>query len=269
MRRIITVAALAAAFLAPSIASAFHNGEVVMGRFRLPKDHRFESPNAQGKYEVVDINDVPRLIREGRFVFDRTGNQWIARPGGGPINAAYLADRSQRNAAASSSTSTSQQGWQNIHGRVISVSGTSMTMQADDNRRLTVDMSKVGSDIQKNLQRGDMITVAATEVTGTNIKAEFIQKDSSAGVQPSASPASTPVDEKNWQRIHGKVSSVSGTQLMLKTDDGRDLTVDMKDVSADIQKALTTGEAVTVAGFYKGDDKHVTAKFIQQDSSAK
>ena len=87
MRHIITVAALLAAFVVPSVASAFHSGEVVVGRYRLPKDHRFESPNAQGKYEVVDINDVPRLIREGRFVFDRTGNAWIAKPGGGPINA--------------------------------------------------------------------------------------------------------------------------------------------------------------------------------------
>ena len=267
MRRIITVAALAAAFLAPSIASAFHNGEVVMGRFRLPKDHRFESPNAQGKYEVVDINDVPRLIREGRFVFDRTGNQWIAKPGGGPINAAYLADRSQRNAAASSSTN--QQGWQNIHGRVVSVSGSTMTLHADDNRRLTVDMTKVGTEIQRNLQRGDRVTVAATQVSGTNVTAEFIQKDSSAGVQPSASPATTPVDEKNWQRIHGKVSSISGTQLMLKADDGRDVTVDMHEVGADIQKSLAAGEAVTVAGMFKGDDKHVTAKFIQKDSTAK
>jgi hypothetical protein len=113
------------------------------------------------------------------------------------------------------------------------------------------------------------VTVAATQVSGTNVTAEFIQKDSSAGVQPSASPSAAPVDQQNWQRIHGKVSSISGSQLMLKADDGRDLTVDMAGVSPDVQKSLTSGEAVTVAGFYKGDDKNVTAKFIQKDSSAK
>ncbi len=268
MRHIITVAALLAAFVVPSVASAFHSGEVVVGRYRLPKDHRFESPNAQGKYEVVDINDVPRLIREGRFVFDRTGNAWIAKPGGGPINAAYLANGA--NATASTpSTSPSSSEWQQIHGRVVNVNGSTMTLHADDNRRLTVDMSKVGSEIQKNLQRGDRVTVATHEVAGTNVKAEFIQKDSSAGVQPSASPSTTPVDEKNWQKIHGKVTSVSGAQLMLKADDGRDLTVDMKEVNPAVQKALTPGEGVTVAGFYRGDDKNVSAKFIQQDSSAK
>ena len=267
MRHIITVAALLAAFVVPSIASAFHSGEVVVGRYRLPQGHRFESPNAQGKYEVVDINDVPRLIREGRFVFDRTGNAWIAKPGGGPINAAYL--NNGAGSTASTSSSTNQQGWQQIHGRVVNVNGSTMTLHADDNRRLTVDMSKVGSEIQKNLQRGDRVTVAATEVTGTNVRAEFIQKDSSAGVQPSASPSTTPVDEKNWQRIHGKVTSISGNQLMLKADDGRDITVHMKDVNEAVQKAMTPGEGVTVSGFYRGNDKNVSAKFIQQDSSAK
>jgi hypothetical protein len=264
MRRFITVAALAVAFLVPQVASAFHSGEVVIGRFKLPKDHRFESPNAQGKYEVVDINQVPQLIRQGRFVFDRTGNAWIAKPGGGPINAAYLANGASSTTA---STSGTQQGWQNIHGRVVAVNGSTMIMHADDNRRLTVDMSKVGSEIQQNLKRGDRISVAATEVSGLNVKAEFIQKDSSAGVQPSASPATTPVDEKNWQRIHGKVSAVNGAQLTMKTDDGRDVTVDMKEVNDAVQKALTPGEGITVAGFFKGDDKHVNAKFIQQDSS--
>jgi preprotein translocase subunit YajC len=267
MRRLITVAALAAAFLVPSIASAFHNGEVIVGRYRLPQNHRFESPNAQGKYEVVDINDVPRLIREGRFVFDRTGNAWIAKPGGGPVNAAYLASGSSSTTASSSATNSKE--WQQIHGRVGNVSGSTLTLHTDDNRRLTVDMSKVGSDIQKNLQRGDRVTVATHEVTGNNVKAEFIQKDSSAGVQPSASPSASPADEKSWQRIHGKVTSVSGSQLMFKADDGRDLTVDMKDVNPAVQKALTPGEAATVVGFYRGDDKNVAAKFIQQDSSAK
>ena len=250
----------------PSTTPVDEKNSVVIGRFRLPKDHRFESPNAQGKYEVVDINQVPELIRQGRFVFDRTGNTWIARPGGGPINPAYLASGASSPAAASSPNSAE---WQQIHGRVVNVNGSTMTLHADDNRRLTVDMSKVGSEIQKNLQRGDRVTVATHEVAGTNVKAESIQKDSSAGVPPAASPSTTPVDEKNWQKIHGKVTSVSGDQLMLKADDGRDLTVDMKEVNPAVQKALTPGEGVTVAGFYQGGDKNVSAKFIQQDSSAK
>ena len=48
MRHLITVAALLAAFIAPSVASAFHNGEQVIDGFRLPQNHRFESPDAKG-----------------------------------------------------------------------------------------------------------------------------------------------------------------------------------------------------------------------------
>lgn len=266
MRRLITVAALAAAFLVPSIASAFHNGEVVIGRYRLPQNHRFESPSPQGgKYEVVDINQVPQLIDQGRFVYDRTDKAWIKHPNGSPVNTAYLASSSTATAASSGA----KQGWQQIHGRVGNVSGSTMTLHSDDNRRLTVDMSKVSPEIQKNLQRGDKVTVAAHEVTGNNVRAESIQKDSSAGVQPSASPSASPADEKAWQRIHGKVTAVTGTQLMFKADDGRNLTVDMSDVNPAVQKALTPGESATVVGFYRGDDKNVSAKFIQQDSSAK
>ena len=262
MRHLITVAALLAAFIAPSVASAFHNGEQVIDGFRLPQNHRFESPDAKGKYEVVDINQVPALIRQGRFVFDRTANTWIAKPGGG-MNTTYLAAPGSSGTAAASN-----QNWQNIHGLVQNVNGSTLTLRADDGRNLTVDMSKVGAEIQKNLQQGEGVTVAAYQISGNNVRAEFIQKDSSAGVQPSASPAQ-PVDDKNWQRIHGKVSSVNAGRLMLKADDGRDLTVDMKDVNPEVQKALTPGEGVTVAGFYRGDDKNVAARFIQKDSSAK
>ena len=167
-----------------------------------------------------------------------------------------------------SAASSSSGGWQQIHGVVRDVQGSTLTLRADDGRHLTVDMAKVGTEIQKNLQRGDRVTVAATEVSGNNVRAEFIQKDSSAGVQPSASPTQ-PVNEKDWQKIHGKVTSVEGARLMLKADDGRDLVVHMNEVNPAVQKALTPGEGVTVAGFYRGDDKNVHAKFIQQDSSAK
>ena len=263
MRRFITIAALGAAFLAPAVASAFHNGEVVIGGYRLPQNHRFESPNAQGKYEVVDINQVPSMIAQGRAVFDRTANTWIKHPNG-TINTAYQASGS----TTASTAPGRNRDWQNIHGSVTSVTGSTLTMRADDGRTLSVDMGKVSPEIQRNLTPGERVTVATHNIRGNNVRAEFIQKDSSAGVQPSAAPSAT-VDDKAWQRIHGTVSSVSGAQLMFKADDGRDLTVDMKDVNESVQKALTPGERATVIGFYRGNDKNVQAKFIQQDSSAK
>jgi len=49
---------------------------------------------------------------------------------------------------------------------------------------------------------------------------------------------------------------------------GQTLDVDMAQVDPGIRSALTTGEGVTVIGFYRGADKKtVDARFIQQDSS--
>jgi preprotein translocase subunit YajC len=177
---------------------------------------------------------------------------------------------SRAGSSSASSSSSSSNGWQQIHGVVREVQGSTLTLRADDGRRLTVDMSKVGTEIQQNLQRGDRVTVAAHEVSGNQVRAEFIQKNSSASGAPAASPSSKSVDEKDWQRIHGTVENVRGSRLTLKADDGRTLDVDMRDVSPEIRRALTQGEKVTVAGFYRGDDdRKVTARFIQQDSSKK
>ena len=96
------------------------------------------------------------------------------------------------------------------------------------------------------------------------------QRDSSAGAAtsaPSALPG--PVDEKSWRRIHGTVSSVSGATLSLKADDGRAISVDMKEVGEAIRQSLSAGDKVTVVGFYRGDQNTVAARFVQKDSSAK
>jgi uncharacterized protein Veg len=269
--RLAALLVFAAAVLAPSLAAAFHNGEVVLDGFRLPKDHRFESPDAKGKYLVVDINQVPSLIRQGRFVFDRTGNAWIARPGGG-LNMTYLASNATSSTSAAGSSSTSS-GWANLHGQVQSVSGSSITFKADDGRQLTVDASKIGQEIRNSLQPGTAATVAGYQWTGPNaLTAEFIQKDTAgaAAPAPSASPTTSgPVDTSNWQKIHGQVQSVNGSQMTLKADDGRTVNVDMKDVGAAIQKSMTQGTPVTVTGFYTGGQNNVAAKYIQKDSSAK
>jgi outer membrane lipoprotein SlyB len=232
------------------------NTNVTASGVQVPPDHRYERYDpSQGKYGHVDAKDVPGLVEKKQWIYDRTDKVWVYRAQGG-LNPRY---------AAGAQTSS----WQNIHGQVQTVSGTNLTLKADDGRTLTVDMAKVGKEIQQAMKPGMPVTVTGHEWSGPNqFRAEYIQQDSSAGVQPSALPTQ-PVDEKNWQRIHGKVSAVNGAQLTLKADDGRDLNVDMKDVNPEVQKALTPGEAVTVAGFYRGDDKHVTARFIQKDSSAR
>jgi hypothetical protein len=71
----------------------------------------------------------------------------------------------------------------------------------------------------------------------------------------------------DWQRIHGQVQSIQGTQLTFKTDDGRTLTVDTSQVSAPVRQALTPNLAATVIGFRGDQPNRFTARYIQQDNA--
>jgi preprotein translocase subunit YajC len=182
-------------------------------------------------------------------------------------------------ATASASASTTG-GWQRVHGTVQSVSGNTMTFKTDDGRTLTVDAAKVGADIRGGLQPNDAVTlIGFIGSDTTKFAAEYIQKDASdpsrggsvVGQTPAASStasASAPVDEKAWQRIHGTVSSISGSTLSLKADDGRVINVDMQAVGEQVRSSLASGEGVTVIGFYRGNQTTVAAQYVQKDSSA-
>src|SRR5206468_10748616 len=62
------------------------------------------------------------------------------RKNGTMMDVTSIAAASGRGSAAASSSG----GWQQIHGVVRDVEGSTLTLRADDGRRLTVDMSKVG-----------------------------------------------------------------------------------------------------------------------------
>jgi hypothetical protein len=121
--------------------------------------------------------------------------------------------------------------------------------------------------------------------SANQLRAEYIQQDSSdpsrggavvgaqtpAPVTPAPAPGPTAggaVDQNAWQRVHGKVQSVTGTTLTMKADDGHIVSVDVAQVGESVRKVLTPGEGITVAGFFQGDQNRMVARFIQQDASA-
>jgi preprotein translocase subunit YajC len=69
------------------------------------------------------------------------------------------------------------------------------------------------------------------------------------------------------QNVHGTVQSVQGSQITVKADDGRVLTVDMKAVGQAVQQAMAPGMGVTITGSAGGSANEMTAQYIQQDSS--
>jgi preprotein translocase subunit YajC len=163
--------------------------------------------------------------------------------------------------------------WQRIHGQVQSVSGTTVTLKADDGRTLTVDAAQVSNEIRGALKPNAGVTVIGKAGASANqFTAQYIQQDASdpsrGGTIVGQTPTSPPADGKSWQRVHGKVQSVSGNTVTVKADDGRTLTVDAAQVSAEIRGALKPDAGVTLVGFAGAQPTQFTAQYIEQDSSA-
>lgn len=257
------------------------------GEWSIPVDHRYEAYEpATGRYIALTPAQTLDQLQVGSWIYDRTDNLWLQHPSIGK-NPLYLATT-----APAQGTTAAAGGWQRIHGTVQAIQGHTLTMRADDGRTLTVDMTKVSSNVQRAITMNEGIEVIghyAPQGHQQHLAAQWIQQDSSnparggkvvGSTQPSVTPAPAPpvasapatkpadkgkVDEKAWQRIHGKVEGVQGTTLRLKADDGRMISVDMSKVNPNIRAALTQGESVTVIGHYDNDRLHVDAQFIQQE----
>lgn len=292
MKRLVAVLAIVVLSAAPVlVADANHSKagqRLTHGEWSVPADHQYQSYRPEsGQYTAVQAAQVLDHLVAGAWIYDQTDNLWVQHPsvGKNPLYLAGTAPAQGQTAAAS--------GWQRIHGTVQSVQGPTLTIRADDGRTLTVDMAQVSPNVQRAIIVGEGVEVIGHYAPPTNqqhVAARWIQQDSSnparggriSGARPPAAAAQAPpppaspsasaatkpggkVDEKAWQRIHGKVESVSGSTLRLKADDGRNLSVDMSKVSAGVQKGLTQGESVTVIGHHEKDRNHVDAQFIQQD----
>src|SRR5690349_18951157 len=95
-----------------------------VGPLSLPSDHRYEryDPSA-ATYGKVDASQVPTLIQQKAWVYDRTAKDWVYRPAQG-LNPMYSSSASADARAAG--------GWQRIHGHVQSIQGNTMRFRADD-----------------------------------------------------------------------------------------------------------------------------------------
>jgi hypothetical protein len=282
---IIAVAGAATVFVPADVLAQTSSADaVVEGGYRLPRSHQYEVYDAaQGTYSAVDAASVPGRIAAGQWVYDRTAQLWVFHPSAGGKNPMY--DAATAAPPPTPGATATQGGWQRLHGNIVSTSGSTLQFKTDDGRTLTVDTSKVGPNVRQALVPNEGATlIGFAGAQPSQFTAQYIQQDSSDPARggkimgqapaPAASPApppaaSKPADDKSWQRVHGKVGSVSGNTLTLRTDDGQTLNVDMTKVDAGIRKGLAAGEGVTVIGFYRtADKKNLDAQFIQQDSSA-
>jgi hypothetical protein len=65
------------------------------------------------------------------------------------------------------------------------------------------------------------------------------------------------------QRVHGHVAAIGGSTMDLKADDGRNLVVQMGQISGDVLNSLKAGDTVTVTGALSGTT--LEAKSVQKD----
>jgi outer membrane lipoprotein SlyB len=235
------------------------------GQLSLPSDHQYEryDPNA-ASYGKIDASQVPSLIQQKAWIYDRTAKDWVYRPSQG-LNPMYSAGASAR--------AKEQGGWHRVHGHVQSISGTSMSFRSDDGQTMSIDMSAVSPGIRQALSRGEAVTVIGHRAGDANhLRAEYIQQDSSdptrhgrtTGSAPSASPGRI-ADEKNWQRVHGEITSVESGQFTLRADDGRTVYVSTGEVSPpSARSGLQPGQRVTVLGSYNADQSQMTARRLER-----
>ena len=101
------------------------------------------------------------------------------------FDARYIQKDSATGAAGGASAPSALPGpvdeksWQKIHGTVNSVSGTTLSLKADDGRAINVDMKEVGEAIRQSLSAGDKVTVNGFYRGDQNtVAARFVQKES-------------------------------------------------------------------------------------------
>jgi hypothetical protein len=265
MRTLITILSLvlvAATALAAPVAAQ------TAAELALPGDHQYEryDPSA-ATYGKVNASQVPTLIQQKAWVYDRTAKDWVYRPAHG-LNPMYSSSASAAAHAAG--------GWQRVHGQVQSIQGNTMRFRADDGRVLSVDLGAVSAGIRKELTRGEGATVIGHPATGAHqIRAQYVQQDSSdpthhgriAGPGPSASPGRERdrgrerADQKG-DRFAGEVTYVESGQLTMRTDDNRTLYVNTSELPAAVRSSLKLGQHLTVFGTYNSDQNTLVAHHV-------
>jgi hypothetical protein len=199
---LLSVALIAAtAMVGPSLAVAWHAGEVVVdggggsstaaanknkdGKDKWQRIHgqvqrvqgsmlRFRADD--GRVLDVDMSKVNPEVR--RALTENEKVTVIRVPGAGKndFRAEYIPqDRGAGSPAAS--TKTLGSGTPRISGTMGVIGGSTMDMRTIDGRTLVVDLSEVSPDLVKSLNPGDPITVTG-KLSGSNLKAQSLQKAS-------------------------------------------------------------------------------------------
>jgi hypothetical protein len=65
-----------------------------------------------------------------------------------------------------------------------------------------------------------------------------------------------------WTQVHGRVESIRGSQVLLKTDTGQLLRVDISSMSYDDRQGLVMGTRTSLTGYFGGKPNEFSAWFL-------
>jgi hypothetical protein len=250
----VLVAAMAAV-PTPTTAQTTTGNVLSTDSLSLPRDHRYERYDANsGTYTKVDVNQVPALVGQKQYVYDRTAQKWVFHTQG--VNPSYA-----RGAVAGRQTGQGDGQWERVSGVVQSVNANQMTVRTDDNQTVTVDLSHARKNTSGGLNVGERVSAIGHYTAPNQLTARAVRDFRGAGRRQQAGQSG------DWERLHGVVQNVQGSALRFRTDDGRVLNVDMANVGSEIRQALTQGEGATVIGYEWTGPNQLRAEYIQQDSS--
>ena len=186
--------------------------------WRLPRSHRYET-YVNGTYTPVDLTSVPTRIDAGEWIYDRTANVWVSHPSVGR-NPAYLATSVGQSAVADADVLLLD-GWRLFRSHRYE------RYRTDDGSYEAVDVRSVPS------------RVAAGEWIYDRTAGAWLSHPSVGGRNALY---------YSGQRLTGQVQGVQGSRLMLRTDDGRLVTVDLTGISPSERQSLLWGDTVTITG---------------------
>ena len=206
------------------------------GQWRLPRTHRYEVQEPSGRVTQVTVESVPARVDRGEWIYDRTADRWVFHPSFGRF-AEYFTP--VPTAVVTTDTfvyfdwqlpRANRYEWHEPSGRITEVEVQSVPLRID---------------------RGEWIydRTARQWVFHPSI-----------GRNP-AYLLSVPSP-----RVVGSIQSLEGDRLMVRTDAGQLVTVDIGRLPSSIRPSLRFGDRVVVAGEYDPDRVRFRAQSIHVES---
>jgi hypothetical protein len=220
-----------------------------------------------GRVWDVDISGVPQNQRSG---LERREDVTIAGViEDGRLMARYIDQ-------ADGGQASREPGWQaglpprgqevRIHGQATSFEGRTFRFSSIDGQLMMVDSSNVSDGEHRLLASGQPVTVVGVRRQGDTIVAREVSRDTRHDRRPLGE-----IDPgvQRVQTLRGRVQSASGDTVQMRTDEGRNVTLDITAVRDRIARQLRPGDEITVTGFYREESRSMfSVRSLREDDNA-